>query len=776
MEKAYVGISREIDERESKADTTGRSFTGRIAGWSARHRWWVLGAAMAVLIMAVVIPGAFETKMYDGDGGEGDAAIGADLFDERFEEADTPPIEQLVFSNPSLDASDRSYRFIVEGLVERLRALPEVVSVESYYDTGEEGFLSDDGHVVLAQVVINNEGTDAEESIDAILDAVRTFAAQADGYEIAIAGEVSINKEMDRIAEEGFSRVFLMTMILGLGILLIAFRTVVAAVVPLVMAVGSIMTAGAVVAVLSQVYPFAEGFEEMILLLGMAVGIDYSLFIVSRFRAERKAGRPKLEAIAVASNTTGRAVFYAGVTVLLSLGGLALTNNPIFISYALGAMIVVLIALIASLTLLPAMLSALGDKVNRLRLPIIGRDRGNGNGGIWSAITDRVLARPALFATGTAALLIALALPAFAMNLGFNMGTAAIPDAVEGKRALELLDEHFTSGLAAPAYVVIDANDVTSPDVQASVAKLLDLVGGDTAFFAPFETMVNQAGDLLVVKVPLAGSVDDAVSESAVKHLRADIVPAAFSESDVDVYVTGATAGSLDFKDHMGTRAPYVFAFVLGLAFLLLLVMFRSVVIPVKAIVLNLLSAGAAYGVLVMVFQWGWGASLLGFEATGIVESWLPLFLFGILFGLSMDYHMLLISRIKEAFDQGSTNEEAVSTGIKVTAVQITSAAAIMVGVFGSFALMDMVMMKQFGIGLAVAVLVDATIIRSVLLPAAMKLLGDRNWYLPRWLEWLPKVGVGEDGREEAQPAREPAAGMLAYEPTLVPVPVREDE
>ena len=693
--------------------------------------------------------------------GRGDAAVGADLVSERFD-ITSPPTEQVVFSNPSLDAGEPAFRRTVEGLVQQLRALPEVESVASYYDTNDPGMVSDSPRVVLARVVIKGDSDDADEKIDAILDTVHTAASEADGFEIAMGGQTSITKQSSELLEKDFARIMMVTLVLGLIILLIAFRAVVAALVPLVLAIGSIFIATSIAAIVSQAYPLAESYSEMILLMGMAVGIDYSLFIVSRFRNERKAGRPKLEAIAVASDTTGRAVFYAGVTVMLSLVGLMMTNNPIFISLALGAIIVVLIALVGSLTLVPAILGILGDNINRLRVPIIGREKPESNGGgFWGGITDRVLARPGVLATITIAALILAALPVASLNLGFNGGSDALPDAVEGKRAIELLEEHFTAGLMSPAYVVVDAPDVHSPDVKASVDRLIESMDKDESFFTPFNLVSNDAGDLLYVKVPMAGEVDDKESTNALKHLRNDIIPAAFTDSDAQVYVSGATAGSMDFKDHMYKTAPYVFGFVLVLAFLLLLVMFRSIVIPVKAIVLNLLSVGAAYGVLVAVFQWGWGISLLGTEATGVIEAWLPLFLFGILFGLSMDYHMLILSRIKEAYDQGLSNDESVSTGIKITAGQITSAAAIMVGVFGSFALASDIGMKQFGLGLGVAVLIDATVIRSVLLPASMKLLGDRNWYLPMWLEWLPGLGSSERPSTEAQPAPEPAYGAV---------------
>ena len=732
---------RSAMESQSTADGSNLSFTGRIANWSARHRWWVVAASVLVLVVAMFVLNTVETETLDYDG-EGEAVVGADLIEERFD-LSPAPTEQLVFSNPSLNANDPAFRSTVDGLVRELRALPEVESVVSYYDTNDPGMLSKSGSVLLAQVVIAGDAGDADEKVDAILETVHSAEEGAADFEIAMGGTVSIQKQIEEIDEEDFSSMIIVTMVLALVLMLIAFRSVVSAAIPLIMAVGAIFSALGVATLVSYVYPMVDFLAQVVLLMGMAVGVDYSLFIVSRYRNERKAGRPKLEAITVACSTTGRAVFYAGVTVLLSVLWLMFTDSAIFISMSVGIIIVVSLALAASLTLVPAMQAVLGDNVNRLRLPIIGREsKENNGGGVWSAITDKVLARPGIFATVTAGALIALAIPVFSLNMGFGTGSDNYHDAVEGKRALQLLEENFTGSLTAPAYVIVDASDVNSANVQASVAELMQRLG--EAFFPPFEVTVNPAGDLLYMTVPLAGGVDEDISEAAVRHLRADILPVAFAGSEAQVYVSGATAGSVDFTDQMVDTAPYVFAFVLGLAFLLLMVMFRSIVIPVKAIVLNLLSVGAAYGVLVMVFQWGWGVSLLGSEATGVITPWLPLFLFAILFGLSMDYHMLVLNRIKEAYDQGHNNEESVSVGIKVTAGQITSAAAIMVGIFATFALGRNVEMQQFGVGLAVAVLIDATVIRTVLLPASMKLLGDRNWYLPKWLDWLPRI-TGEE-------------------------------
>ncbi|MCI0846251.1 MAG: MMPL family transporter, partial [Chloroflexi bacterium] len=473
------------EAQKSDSDGIGISFTGRIAGWSARHRWWVIAASIMVIVLAMFAANTVEMQTLDYEG-EGDSAMGASLVSERFN-ADSAPTEQLLFSNPSLDANTPAYRAAVETLVLQLRALPEVAAVTSYYDTGVAAMLSEDGHVVLAQVVIAGDEDDADDKIDAILDTVRAAAANAGGFEIVMAGNTSIIRQVEKIDEEDFGTMMIVTMVLALTFMLIAFRGVVAAAIPLVMALGSIFTALGVAALVSHIYPMVDFLAQVVLLMGMAVGVDYSLFIVSRYRSERKSGRAKLEAIIFASNTTGRAVFYAGVVVLLSLAGLILTGSAIFISMAIAIIIVVLLALAASLTLLPALLAALGDNINRLRLPFIGRE-GNDSGGLWGAITDKVLARPLIMASVTGGALLVIAMPVFSLNLAFASGSDSLHDAVEAKRGLELLEEHFTSGLADPAFVIVDATDVNAPEVQAQVARLIASVEEDEAFFPPFET------------------------------------------------------------------------------------------------------------------------------------------------------------------------------------------------------------------------------------------------------------------------------------------------
>ena len=761
-----------IASKDTDTATNGLTPTARVARRSARHRWWVLAATVLTLVLAIVASGVYEPQIQDDDTPVGESGAGVDILDTKFPHG-SDASEALLFSHPELGVDDPSYRTRVEALVQELRALPQVKAIITFYETGDQSLVSENGRVQRATIEIDRSARVSGHRADAILDAVSEArdVARDDGYTIAIAGNVTTEREVNKMVEEDFGRIMLISLGLGLIIMLLAFRAVVAALIPLTMAVFAIFIANGLAAVVSQSYALNESYTEMILLLGLAVGIDYSLFIVSRYRRERDAGKAKLDAITVASNTTGRAVFYAGLTVVVSLAGLMLTNHPIFMSLALGAILVVLVTIVGSLTFLPALLSVLGDKVNRLRIPFLGRVGGEG---VWDAITNKVMARPANFAGITAAALIALSIPTLFLNLGFPTGSKAFNGAVSGKQAIRLLEDHFTSGSTDPAFVVVSGSDVTTQDVQAGVAQLVEQIEADpNTFFGPFETVVSPDGDALYVVVPLSGDITEA--EIGVNTLRDEIVPTAFAGSAADVYVTGFAAANKDFRDYMYGKAPYVFGFVLGLAFLLLLVMFRSIVIPVKSILLNLLSVGAAYGVLVMVFQWGWGVSLLGSESSGVVLSWLPLFLFAILFGLSMDYHMLMLSRIKEAYDQGHDNDRSVATGLRLTAGQITSAAAIMVGIFSAFALGREVGLQQFGIGLGVSVLIDATVIRSILLPATMKLLGDRNWYLPNWLEWLPRVGVGEDTEEETQPDRRRTTGM-PNTPPLAPALIRVDD
>ncbi|MCZ6891013.1 MAG: MMPL family transporter, partial [Chloroflexi bacterium] len=720
------------------------SFTGRIAGWSADHRWFVLAGVVALLAAALFLsstPGVETTEVF----GAGDSRHGQLLIEDRFEKTE-PLAELILFSNPSLDVDDLAFRSVVDALVTELRDLEGVASVASFYDTGLAFMVSEDRRVLMVRLVF--EPGDSDELLEFVAPVIESVSdanqAAGEDFEVELFGDTSVNKAFDDVIIEDFEKVTVAALVGGLIIMVLAFGSVVAAAIPLIMAITAIFLTIGVTVLVSQVYALQEFYLQLVLLIGLAVGIDYSLFIVSRFREERAAGHPKLEAIQAASNTTGRAVFYAGLTVMVSLTGLALTGDELFIGMGIGAVIVVLFAVVLSLTLLPAVLSLLGDRVNWLRIPGLGRP--SSGGGIWGAIIGAVLARPAIFATVTAAALIAVSLPVFSLHIGTAPFTSELlPSGFEFKRGMELLEENFDLSETSPLVVVVDPGkdgDVDIPEIQAAVAMFMEAVERDDAFVPPFGTQISPSGNLMVIRVPVAGIDDEDLAEAAVRKLRNDLVPNTLEGvAGIEVFVSDefGAASTVDSRDNVKSKAPIVFAFVLGLAFLLLLVMFRSIIIPVKAIVLNLLSVGAAYGVLVLVFQNGIGESILDFKATGVIEIFMPLFLFAVLFGLSMDYHMLLLSRVKEAYDAGYSNDESVSIGITRTAALITSAAAIMVLVFGAFLLSGFVFFKQMGLGLGVAILIDATVIRAVLLPASMKLLGDWNWYLPRWLGWLPR-------------------------------------
>jgi uncharacterized membrane protein YdfJ with MMPL/SSD domain len=526
-----------------------------------------------------------------------------------------------------------------------------------------------------------------------------------------------------------------------LFVLLLAAGTLVAAGVPLLLGITGVLGTMGVVAGISQISPVAGEINEIILLVGLAVGVDYALFYLRREREERAAGRSKEAALEAAAATSGRAVLVSGFTVMIAMAGMYLAGDPTFASFATGGILVVAVSMVGSLTVLPGLLSMLGDRVDKGRIPLIGRlKRRTAEFGVWSRVVDRVLKRPLVAALVSGGVLVALAVPALGLHTA-TPGIESFPQDIKAVQAFKHLEKVFPSQ-GNSSVVVVRSSDVTAGPVKAAITEFRAGVAEHGNVFNG-ETDVTVSPDRTVAQigVPMIGKGDDAASERALDVLREDVVSTtlAGAKGVDEVVVGGQTAELTDYNDNMGTSIYYVFGFVLAAAFLLLLVTFRSIVVPLKAIVLNLLSVGAAYGVLVLVFQHGWGESLLGFESTGAITPWLPLFMFVILFGLSMDYHVFLLSRVRELYDGGMSTDEAVSEAVKSTSGVITSAAMVMVGVFAVFATLSMLMFKQMGIGLAAAVLIDATIIRGILLPATMKLLGDANWWLPRSLGWLPK-------------------------------------
>ena len=661
--------------------------------------------------------------------------------EQALDDAGLRPVDEVVFvQSDELTVEDPEFQAAVKDVTGRLSQLRYVENVGSPL-TGD-GEVSADGHAALVNFEIAGDLKEAKDRVDPTIAAVA--AVQADHPDLAIEQVGGASAEQGH--RQGHHRTTsakagMLSLPVTLIILVITFGTLVAAGLPLLIGLTSVMAALGLVAITSNLFPADGNLPAVVLLIGLAVGVDYSLFYLRREREERAAGRSERGALEAAAATSGRAVLISGVTVIVAMAGMFISGDKSFISFAWGTILVVAIAVFASLTILPAMLSWLGDRVEKGRVPLLGRSRRPaGESRFWTALTKRVMRRPGLSILLAGGLLVALAIPALQMNI-VTSGVDEFPQDEPVIQTYNKVKQVFpTEGVTAT--VVVEADDVRSGPVAAGIAELRTEVNGSDSFKPGTEVIYSEDGTVAQINVPTPGNGNDAPSVNALGELRDEIIPATVGGVEgTTVNVTGDAAGSEDFANKLNSRLPLIFAFVFGLAFLLLLVTFRSIVIPIKAIILNLLSVGAAYGVLVLVFQKGNLESLLGFTSNGGVTNWLPLFLFVVLFGLSMDYHVFILSRVKELHDRGMSTDQAVQQGISTTAGTVTSAALVMVGVFLVFVTLAFIDFKELGIGLAAAVLIDATIIRGVLLPASMKVLGDWNWYLPSWLEWLPEVG-----------------------------------
>jgi RND superfamily putative drug exporter len=716
---------------------TASSTTARIGRWSVRNRREaIIGWLAFVLVAAVVGFNVLPQKAMDKDAsGPGESGQAARAVDAAFEDK---AAEQVLVQGSAVTAGDAQFRAAVDDVVDRLRTTDGVDDVESPYATGQ---VSADGHSALVTFELPGESDVTDKSVVRSLAAVDAAARAHPDMRIEETGDASITKGVLDKSNEEMGRSALLTIPLTLTILLFTFGALAAAGIPVLLALTSVLATLGLLGPLSHVVPVDGQVMHVVLLVGMAVGVDYSLFYLKRAREERAAGRGTDAAIEAAAATSGRAVVISGLTVMVAMAGMYLGGISTFASFATGTIIVVAVAVLGSLTVLPAVLSKVGDRVDKGRVPILGRLRSRvGEAGLWSRLLDRVLRRPLVSALVSAGVLVALAVPALGMQTTLG-GTDDFSREIEAMQTYDRVQAAFPSEGSAEM-VVVKADDVTAPEVvggieslEAKAAERPDLFEGETS------TELSGDRTVAIVTLPITGTGTDGRAARAVDAMRDDLVPSTLGRIEgVEAYTTGEAAATGDFNDAMIGNLPFVFAFVLSAAFLLLLVTFRSLVVPIKAILLNLLSVGSAYGLLVLVFQAEWAEGLLGFEGNGAIAAWLPLFLFVILFGLSMDYHVFILSRIREAFDRGMTSEDAVAHGIKSTAGVVTSAAVVMVAVFSMFALSTELEMKQLGVGLAAAVLIDATIIRGVLLPATMKLLGDRNWWLPKRLGWLPEL------------------------------------
>jgi RND superfamily putative drug exporter len=633
------------------------------------------------------------------------------------------------------EVEEAATRRRVAALADELRAAG-ATRVVTYAE--ERRLVSQDGDSTVLLLAL---GRDGEEDVDEVVDVVERLDEEP-GYRAAVTGGRTADADEDAASLEDLKKgeLFFGAPV-ALVILLLVFGAVVAGLVPLMLAITSIVVALALVALLAQAYDLSVFTQNMLIGMGLALGIDYSLFTLSRYREERLGGREKLDAIATAGATAGRAVLFSGIAFVLAMLGLLLVPSTIFRSLAAGAILVGVVSVIAALTLLPAVLALLGDRVNALRIPYFGRaaERAGRESRFWGAIVHRVMRRPVVSLVLAAGLLLALAAPVLTLDTGTS-GAATLPDRFESKQGYLLLREEFPKESTEPVEIAV-AGDVRGSSVEAALARLEQELARRPIFGEP-TVEANEAGTVARVTVPIAGNPDGERAIAAVRELRSEVVPRAFAGVEAEVYVGGDTAEELDYHDTVNFWLPLVLLFVLGLSFLLLTLAFRSIVVPATAIGMNLLSVGAAYGLLVLVFQEGIGNELLGLREAETIDAWVPLFLFAVLFGLSMDYQVFLLSRIRERYTQTGDTDAAISFGVGSTARIITGAALIIIAVFWGFAMGDTIAFQQMGFGIAVALLIDATIVRSILVPATMKLLGRRNWYLPAWLAWLPDVHV----------------------------------
>jgi RND superfamily putative drug exporter len=771
------------------ARTHATNFAARAGRWSVEH--WKAATLIWVALVAIAIVVGQVTgvvKLTDAQMATGETARAeAILADAGFK---TPASEAVLVRSTSLAARDPAFRATVGDVTKKLRSMPQVMHLR----TGAPGQISKDGRAQLIQFDMKGKAEKAYKHVGPVLAAVASLERSHPGYTIAEFGVASANKEMNDTIGKDFANAEKLSVPATFLVLLVAFGAFVAAGVPVLLAFSAVLGAIGVMAVVSHAAPSLDATNSVILLMGMAVGVDYSLFYlkrareeraaghVGRAREERAAGHVGHEGLFRAAATSGQAVLFSGITVLFAMAGMLFAGSRIFTSFGIGTMVVVSMALVGSLTVLPALLGRLDDNVERgvrqlaaaalLRAlrpfglqprwlvwlrekpTLLRKLKGERQESrAWAFAVRGSMRYPALALTLSAALLVVAALPVLKIHTKLPSFTD-LPKSLAIVKTYDTIQASFP-GSEDPAHLVVKGRNVTTPQFKRVYAQARKRALATGVIHEPIQIVRNPTHTVTRIDFPLAGKGQDATAVRALETLREKVIPPALAQlpADTEVAVTGATAATHDFNQTMKHRAPVVFAFVLGLAFVLLLLMFRSIVIPIKAIVLNLLSVGAAYGILVWIFQEGHLQGVLDFRSNGAVVTWLPLFLFTILFGLSMDYHVFILSRIKELVDRGVPTDEAVERGIRTTASTVTAAAAVMVAVFAIFASLQAIMIKQMGVGLAVAVLLDATVIRGVLLPAAMKLLGDWNWYLPRWLEWLPHLNVDA---QETPPAARP--------------------
>ncbi|MFC8195696.1 MMPL family transporter [Streptomyces sp. NPDC057298] len=735
-------------------DTRVRGIAARAGGWSVRHRWAAVGIWVLFVVLAMGLGSAAGTvELKDSEQLTGETSQAAAIAEKAG--IDEPAGESVLLQgrDTGLKATDTEFRAAVDAVMKAVEATGKVTAVTSPYETET---ISKDGRSALVQFDMRGDADTAGERVEPVLKAVEEVQKDHEALRIEEIGGASMNKTFDDAFGDDFKQAEFSAVPVALGILLVAFGALVAALVPVLLAITAIVATMGLMMIVSHIQPMDDTSSSVMLLVGLAVGVDYCLFYLRREREERAAGRDHETALRIAAATSGRAIIVSGVTVCVAMAGMLFTGIATFKAMGLASLMVVAVAMVGSVTVLPAVLSLLGKRVETGRIPFLHPDKrrksanGSGNGGsdngsrFWTSVLRVVLAKPAISLVVAAGALVAIAAPALGMKTQNLTLDQEFGDSLPIVATYDRLNEAFPGG-SDPAEVVVRADDINSAEVKSALADFRAQAVSSGASRGPVEVKVHDAQNIAFVYVPLVGGSNLDKAEKSLEIIRDEVRPATLGKVDgVEAPVTGQVAGSKDFNDQLGSAVAPVFVFVVLFAFLLMLLSFRSLTIAITSIVLNLLSVGAAYGILVAVFQHGWGASLVGAEGVGAIITWLPLFLFVILFGLSMDYHVFVVSRIREARLRGLTTRDAIQHGVVTTAGVITSAAVIMVAVFAIFGTLSMQSMKQMGVGLAAAVLIDATIIRGVLLPAVMALLGERNWYFPKWLNRLPDLSHDE--------------------------------
>ena len=704
---------------------------------------WLLVALIGGALSGSLLESGTTTEFRMGGGAESVRA--ARLLEDRLRGPE-PITETVIVQSESLTVDDPAFRERVETLYEEIIALgsDQVTLGQHYYQLNNEALVSPDRTTTLIPLALSGDLEEAERNVEHILEIVEKADAASE-FRVLIVGTATISVETNELARHDLEQGERVGVPVALLILVVLFGTIVAALVPIGLSVICIIAALGLAALIGQVFELVFFVTLMITMIGLAVGIDYSLLIISRFRDEMGRGLDKYEATARTGATAGRTVLFSGLTVVVALCGLLIVPFSFFQSLALGAILVVLVALAATLTLLPAVLALMGSRVNLLPIPFIGRGKVETpeaqHHGFWEFVTVKVTRFPIISVLAIGIPMLAAIFFYFDIKTGLN-GVDAFPEGAQTREAFFVMEEEFSFGLVNPTEIVVDG-DINSPGVQEAIGKLqASLMGDSRLLVPPVPPEVNSSGDLALLTAIIPGEPSSQAAVDVVTTIRDQYIPSAFGGVDAEALVGGVTAEATDVFSIVDTYTPIVFAFVLGFSFIILMLVFRSIVIPIKAVAMNLLSVGTAYGLLVLVFQKDVGTELLGFQHAEVIDVWIPLFLFSILFGLSMDYHVFLLSRIRERYDQTGDNAGAVAYGLRSTAGLITGAALIMVAVFGAFASGDTIINQQVGFGLSVAILLDATLVRSVLVPATMEMLGARNWYLPSWLSWLPDLRV----------------------------------